>query len=67
MQEVAGNQSEMNYIWKRQGTVAHWVALRPIFDVCAGEKGYEGGGSRRDAWWRQEAAEMQLRETLTEI
>ena len=33
----------MTYIWKRQGIVAQWVALRPIFDACAGEKGYEGG------------------------
>ena len=21
-----------------------WVALRPIFEVCASAKGYEGGG-----------------------
>ena len=28
-----------------------WVALRPIFEVCVGEKGYEGG-------WTQEGGLM---------
>ena len=32
--------------------------------MCAGEKGYEGGGLRREAWWHQEATEKQLRETF---
>ena len=64
---MAGTHSEMTYIWKRQGIVAQWVALRPIFDACAGEKGYEGGGHRRDTWWQHDTAEMQLRETLAEI
>ena len=31
-----------------QATVAEWVALQPIFKVCAKEKGYEGGGSLRN-------------------
>ena len=53
-QEAAGTQSAMNYIARRQGTVSQWAALRPIFEVCAGEKGYEGGGSNRDACWQQE-------------
>ena len=56
----------MTYIGIRQATLAQWVALRPIFEVCTGEKGYEGGGLRRDTLWRQEAAEKQLRETLAE-
>ena len=33
--EAAGTQSEMTYIGRRQGTVAQWVVLRPIIEVCA--------------------------------
>ena len=35
VREAAVMQSEMTYIWRRQETVAHWVALRPLFEVCA--------------------------------
>ena len=35
----------MNYIGIRQATVVQWVALRLIFEVYAGKKGYEGGVS----------------------
>ena len=31
------------------------------------ETGYEGGGRRRDTWWRQEAPETQLRATLEDM
>ena len=51
----------MTYIGRRQATVAQWVALRPLFEVCAREKGYEGGGSRREDLWRQEVIEKRLR------
>ena len=47
--------------------MAHWVALHPLFEVCAKEKGYEEVGHRREAWWRQEATEKQHRATWTEI
>ena len=57
MREAAGTQLAMTHIGRRQGTVAQWVALRPIFEVCAGEKVKEGGGPRKDVWWNQEAAE----------
>ena len=40
----------MTYTGIRQATVAQWVALRLIFEVCVGKKGYKGGGNRRDAW-----------------
>ena len=43
------------------------MGLQTIFDMCAGEKGYEGGGLMRDAWWHQEVVETQLRTTLDEI
>ena len=59
--------SDTSYTGTRQGKMLQWVALRPIFVVCARETGYEGGGIRIDAWWRQEAPETQLRETLEEI
>ena len=50
--EAAGTNLEMTYIWIRKATVARWVALQLISEVHAGEKGYEGGGWRREAWWR---------------
>ena len=48
MQEATGTQSETIYIDFRKGTVAQWVELWPIFEVYEREKGYEGGGCRRD-------------------
>ena len=57
----------MTYIGIRQGTVAQWVTLRPIFEVHAREKGYEGGRCRRDVWWCKEAVETQIRITLDKI
>ena len=38
------------YINRRQATVAEWVALRPIFEVCEKETGYEGGGRLHRQW-----------------
>ena len=35
VREAAGPQAEMSYIGRRQGTVAQWVVLRPIIEVCA--------------------------------
>ena len=66
VQEAAGTQSSMAYIGRKQVTTAQWVALRAIFKVFSGENGYKGVGCRRDAWWRKEAAERQLWETLVE-
>ena len=57
----------MNYIGIQQGAVAQLVELQTIFEICAGEKGYEGGGLGRDTWWRKEATETQLRLTLDKI
>ena len=34
---------------------------------CDKDKGYEGGGRRREQWWRQTAYQKQLSETLKEI
>ena len=67
MREAAGTQLAMTYIGRRKATVAQWVALRPLLEVCAREKGYEGGGCRRASWWRQEAKEKQLWSTLAGI
>ena len=67
MREATGLQSEMTYIGRWQVTVAQWVALRPLFEVCAREKGYGGGGRRRADWWHQEATEKQLWATLAGI
>ena len=42
--QTAGTKPLWEYINKKQAMVVEWVALRPIFEVCAKEKGYEGGG-----------------------
>ena len=52
---------------RRQATVAEWVALRPIFEACTKETGYEEGGRQQEPWWRQAEANNQLRSTLEEI
>ena len=62
-----GTQSLGNYIYRRQTTVAEWVTLRPILEVCDRETGYEGGGRRREPWWRETAARKQLSATLKDI
>ena len=64
VQKATRMQSTMTYMGRQQETVAQWVELRPISEVCAGEKGYKGGGCRREAWWHQEATETQLRANL---
>ena len=56
----------MTYIGIIQGAMAQWVAMRPILEVCARDTGCEGGGLRREEWWRQEVPETQIRETLEE-
>ena len=60
-------QPTMTYIGRWQATVTQWVALHPLFKVFLRDKGYEGCGSRREAWWRQEAIERQLRVALERI
>ena len=59
-QEEVGTQLAMTYIGRKQANVVQRVALRPIFEVCVVEKGYEGRVSRRELWWRKDAAEKQL-------
>ena len=67
VREAAGMQSARTYIGIQQATMAQWVALRPLFEVCARETLYKGGGHKRDAWWRQEAPEKQIRATLADL
>ena len=47
--------------------MAQWEALRFLFEVCARETGYEGGGPKRKVWWSQEATEKQLQATLEDL
>ena len=63
----AGNQSLGAYIDKWQATVAEWVALKPILEIFDKETGYEGGGRRREPWWRKTVDQKQLSATLKEI
>ena len=37
--------------------MVQWVALSPLFEVCARETGYEVGGWRSKVWWLQESTE----------
>ena len=59
--------SPTTYIGRIQELVAQCVLLWPIIEVCARETGYEGGGCRRDTWWRQDVPETHLKATLEEI
>ena len=56
MLQAAGTKPLRDYINKRQATVAEWVALQPIFEVCAKEKGLREGGRFKsrggDRWLR---------------
>ena len=63
----AVTQSLGVYINKHQGTVAEWVALRPILEVCDKETAYERGGRQREPWWCQTVAKNQLSAMLKEI
>ena len=63
----AGTQTLGAYIDKRQVTVAEWLELRPILDIFNIETGYEGGGRRRETWWRQTADRKHMRSMLEEI
>ena len=65
--QAEGTKLLREYIDKRQATVAEWVALRPIFEVCTKETGNGGGGKLRNPWWRQEAAAQQLEARLKNI
>ena len=47
IREAAGTQSDRIYIERRQATVAQWVALRSLFEVCVRDTGYEVGGMMR--------------------
>ena len=43
-----GKKLLREYIKRSQGTVADWVVLRPILEVCAEETGLEGRGRARE-------------------
>ena len=66
----AGTQPLRTYVDMRHMTVADWVALQPIFDVCARDMGYEEGGRLWVPWWRKAAAKKQLKvkiEAISEV
>ena len=62
--EKAGTQSLGTYIDRRQATLAEWVTLRPILEVCDRETVYEQGGKRQETWWMQTVARKQMGATL---
>ena len=36
------------------------MALSPIMEICDRETGYNGGGRRREQWWRKTVDGKQL-------
>ena len=40
VRDAAVTQLVRTYIERRQATVAQWVAISPLFEVCTMEKGY---------------------------
>ena len=49
--KVVGTQVVRNYIGRRQATVAQWVALQPMFEVCVKqETSCDSGGQRQPLW-----------------
>ena len=63
----AGTQLLRTYLDKINATVVEWADLWPIFDVCAIETGYYGGGRLRVLWWKQAAADKHLKVTVETI
>ena len=57
----AGTKTLRTYVDRKQAKLAEWVDTRPIFDVCTRETEYELGVRLQVPWWRQKAAEDQLR------
>ena len=65
--QEAGTRHLRKYINKSQEKVAELVDLRPIFEVCVKDMGYEEGGRFLERWWRQAAVEKYLKSTLKYI
>ena len=65
--QATGENPLRGYIERRQAAVAEWVDLQLLFEVCAEETGFDGGGRAREQWWRQIAVKRQLKTTLKYI
>ena len=48
MIHVTGTKPIREYIESRQATVVEWVTLRPVFEVCVKDTGFEGGGKEQE-------------------
>ena len=55
------------YIGSSQETVAEWVALRPILELCNRETGYKVGVGHQEPWWRKTTSRKHLSAVLKEI
>ena len=51
--QATGENPLRGYIERRQAAVAEWVDLQLLFEVCAEETGFDGGGRAREQWWHQ--------------
>ena len=65
--QVVGTQTLSTYVDMQQATVVEWVVIRPIFDICVRETGYERWRRLWVPWWRHKSEENQLRFTVEEI
>ena len=63
---MTGKKSSDEYIGQRQATVAQWVDLLPLLEVCTRETGYKGGGLKQRPWWRQQTTKETLCNMLEE-
>ena len=50
--EASGLYTMLEYIERRQNTIAEYVATRPIYHACTGSTRHPGS-SRRTMWWTQ--------------
>ena len=60
VRETGVTNTSMTYIGRQQATMDQWLELQLIFEMCAGEKVWEGVGLRSDAWRHQVVIEKQL-------
>ena len=51
--EEVGLLTIEEYIEKRRNKVAEYVALRPVYEFCVGERRRQGTHHTKTFWWNQ--------------
>ena len=65
--QATGTKPLQEYIERRQAIVADWVALLPVFNVCAKETEFEVRRRVQEQWWSQTVVEKQVKTTINYI